>query len=169
MTTSTRASSSTPLKPEHTTAQMLVEMHLQAAARWNAAAEDANRELDGAQVITCRAHAAAAAVLAGISLPVDAQILDVSWARETLIVAYRQPSSIAFEFAVDAYRLPAPDETDVDQVDPRAPGEWILTDQLGDHGADGIDRMIRDAIAHLDEAGVTAGQAADALPAALYA
>jgi hypothetical protein len=93
---------------ELATAQLLVEMHLRAAARWNAAAEDANRELDGARVITCRANAADAAALAGISLPVDAQILDVSWARETLIVAYRQPGSIAFEFAVDAYRLPTP-------------------------------------------------------------
>lgn len=95
-----------------------------------------------------RAIATAPKALAGIGAPTNAEIIDATWVREALIVTTRQPSS-AFEFAVDAFRLPTPDETDPDQTEPRTPGEWILIDQYGDHSADAVSGMVAEASAYV--------------------
>ena len=89
--------------------------------------------------------------LATIGAPTDAVILDATWVRGALVVATRQPSSIAFEYAVDSFRLPTADETDPDQDEPRTPGEWILADQYGSHSTDEIPGMVTDATAYLRE------------------
>lgn len=96
-----------------------------------------------------RALAAAPRALAVLGAPADVEILDATWVRGALIVATRQPSSSAFEFAVDSFRLPSADELDPDQDEPRAPGEWILVDQYGAHGADEIPGIVADATAYL--------------------
>lgn len=96
-----------------------------------------------------RALAAAPKALAGIGTPADAEVIDATWVRGALIVATRQPSSLSFEFAVDSFRLPTPDETDPDQDEPCAPGEWILVDQYGDHSEDEMPRMLADATTYL--------------------
>ena len=96
-----------------------------------------------------RAHAAASKAIAIIGAPADAEILDAAWVRGALVVTYRQPTSIAFEFAVDSFRLPTPDELDVDQDEPRAAGEWILVDQYGGHGRDEVPGMVADATTYL--------------------
>lgn len=98
-----------------------------------------------------RALAAAPKALAVIGAPTDAEVLDAAWVRGALVVATRQPSSIAFEFAVDSFRLPTVDECDPDQDEPRTPGEWILVDQYGGHGTDEVPGMVADAIAYLRE------------------
>ncbi|WP_081241701.1 MULTISPECIES: hypothetical protein [Streptomyces] len=96
-----------------------------------------------------RAIAAASKALATIGAPADAQILDATWVRGALVVATRQPSSIAAEFAVDTFRLPTPDETDPDQTDPYKPGQWILIDQYGDHTEDAVPSMVGEATAYV--------------------
>lgn len=98
-----------------------------------------------------RALNAATKALTAIGAPADIEILDAAWVRGALVVATRQPSSIAFEFTVDAFRLPTPNELDPDQVEPCAPGEWILVDQYGDYNADAVPGMVEDATAYLRE------------------
>lgn len=98
-----------------------------------------------------RALAAASKAITSIGAPADAEILDAAWVRGALVVATRQPSSIAFEFAVDAFRLPTADELDLDQDEPRASGEWILVDQYGDHSAAAVPSMVASATAYLCE------------------
>jgi hypothetical protein len=98
-----------------------------------------------------RAIAAASKAIAGINAPADAEILDAAWVRGALVVATRQRSSIAFEYAVDAFRLPTPDELDPDQDEPRASGEWVLVDQYGDHTADAVPGMVASATEYLRE------------------
>lgn len=85
--------------------------------------------------------------LAGIGTPVDARIVRVVRTGTVLTVATEQPDGY-FRYAVDSFRLPTPAETDVDQVDPCAPGQWILADQLGDHVEGHVDRMIAEATAY---------------------
>jgi len=96
-----------------------------------------------------RAVATARKAITSIGAPADAEILDATWVRGALVVATRQPSSIAFEYAVDSFRLPTTDEVDPDQDEPRTPGAWILVDQYGDHSADAIPGMVADATAYL--------------------
>ncbi|MFK0140703.1 hypothetical protein [Streptomyces murinus] len=98
-----------------------------------------------------RALTVAPTALASIGAPADAELIDATWVRGALVVAYRQPSSTAFEFAVDAYRAPTRDELDPDQDEPRAPGKWVLVDQYGDHSADMVPGMVEDATAYLRE------------------
>jgi hypothetical protein len=98
-----------------------------------------------------RALAAASKALAAIGAPTDAEILDATWVRGTLVVATRQPTSIAFEYAVDTFRLPTPTELDPDQTEPCTPGEWILIDQLGDHSEDAVPVMVASATAYVRE------------------
>lgn len=95
------------------------------------------------------AIAAARKAITSIGAPADAEILDAVWVRGALVVATRQPSSHAFAFAVDSFRLPTPDETDPDQDEPRTPGAWILADQYGSHSADDVPGMVVDATAYL--------------------
>lgn len=94
-----------------------------------------------------RALAAAPKALALIGTP-DAEILNATWVRGALVVATHQPDAY-FPYCVDAFRLPTADETDPDQDEPRAPGEWILVDQCGDHSQDAVPRMVADATAYL--------------------
>lgn len=96
-----------------------------------------------------RALNAATKAIATIGAPADAEILDAAWVRGALVVTTRQPSSLAFEFAVDSFRLPTPDEIDPDQDEPRTPGEWVLVDQYGGHGADEVPGMVAEATAYL--------------------
>ena len=96
-----------------------------------------------------RARAAASKAIASIGAPANAEIIDAVWVRGALIVATRQPSSLAFEFAVDSFRLPTASELDVDQDEPRAPGEWILVDQYGGHCRDEVPGMVADATTYL--------------------
>lgn len=96
-----------------------------------------------------RAIVTAPKALAVIGAPADVEIIDAVWVRGALIVATRQPSSIAFEFAVDVFRLPTPDEVELDQDEPRTPGEWILIDQYGDHGVDAVPGMVADATTYV--------------------
>lgn len=98
-----------------------------------------------------RARAEATKALANIGAPADAEVLDAAWVRGALVVATRQPSSIAFEYAVDAFRPPTADEVDPDQDEPRTPGEWILVDQYGGHSEDEIPGMVTAATAYLRE------------------
>lgn len=100
---------------------------------------------------TAKTLAATSKALAVIGTPADAEVIDAVWVRGALIVATRQPSSPAFEFAVDAFRLPTPAETDPEQTDSYTPGEWILVDQHGDHSGDEVPRMIADTVAYLRE------------------
>jgi hypothetical protein len=95
--------------------------------------------------------------LATIGTPAGARILRVVRTGTVLTVATEQPDGY-FRFAVDSFRLPTPAETDPDQVDPYTPGQWILTDQLGDHVDCHIDRMIAEATTYagvIREAAVT--------------
>lgn len=96
-----------------------------------------------------RALNAAAKAIATIGAPANAELLDAAWVRGALIVTTRQPSSIAFEYAVDSFRLPTPDETDPDQDEPRTAGEWILVDQYGAHSVDEVPGMVADAASYL--------------------
>lgn len=96
-----------------------------------------------------RALNAATKAIATIGAPADAEILDAAWVRGALVVTTRQPSSLAFEFAVDSFRLPTSDEIDPDQDEPRTPDEWVLVDQYGGHGADEVPGMVADATAYL--------------------
>lgn len=98
-----------------------------------------------------RARAAANKAIAGIGAPPDVEILDAAWVRGALVVTTRQPTSVAFEFAVDSFRLPTANETDPDQTEPHTPGEWILVDQYGGHGEDDVPGMVADATAYLRE------------------
>lgn len=85
-----------------------------------------------------------------------AEILDVLATETTLIVATRNPSSAACEFAVDAFRLPGADETDPELASwaRRTPGQWILDWQAGDHTADAVPQMIADARQDLARTGL---------------
>lgn len=120
------------------------------AGRFLAECSGCKRELHDIQERN-RALAAAPKALAGIGAAADVEVIDAIWVRGALIVVTRQPSSLAAEFAVDAFRLPTPDETDPDQVEPRTPGEWILVDQYGDHSLDAVPGMVADATAYLRE------------------
>ncbi|MEV8033909.1 hypothetical protein [Streptomyces sp. NPDC086182] len=111
---------------------------------------------------------AARTALANIGIDQTVRILSAIQIGPALIVAAEQPDGY-FRYTVDAFRQPTPDETDPEQTDPRLPGEWILIDQCGDHGADDLDRMIRDVLTRLDELGVTADESTDTLLAALHA
>jgi len=102
-----------------------------------------------------RALAAAEKAIATIGAPTDAEIIDAKWVRDSLVVATRQPSSLAFEFAVDSFRLPTRDELDPDQDDPRMPGKWILVDQYGDHSRDAVPGMLASAVEYLSELSTT--------------
>ena len=96
----------------------------------------------------------ARAALATIGISPSVRILFVTQIGTALIVATEQPGN--FRYAVDTFRLPTPAETDLDQVDPRRPGEWILVEQHGDHARDQVDRMTADAAAYLAEIGISA-------------
>jgi hypothetical protein len=96
-----------------------------------------------------RARAAAPKALAIIGT-LDAEILDATWVRGALIVASHQPNAHT-PYCIDAFRLPTSDETDPEQVDPRAPGEWVLLYQYGDWMVDSVPEMIADATAYLRE------------------
>lgn len=99
---------------------------------------------------------AARTALAVIGTGPTAQILSVTQAGAALVVATEQPNGY-FAYAVDTFRLPTDAETDPEQVDPRAPGEWILIDQHGDHSADDVDRMTANAADYLAELGLVGG------------
>lgn len=101
---------------------------------------------------------AARTALASIGTPAGAYILSAIRHGDALIVATDQPPSANFAYAVDVFRLPTAPETDPDQVDPRAPGEWVLVEQHGDHARTDVDRMIADSIAYLAELGITDDQ-----------
>lgn len=96
-----------------------------------------------------RALNAATKAIATINAPANAELLDAAWVRGALVVTTRQPSSIAFEYAVDSFRLPTADELDPDQDEPRAPGEWVLVDQYGGHSVDEVPGMVADAASYL--------------------
>jgi hypothetical protein len=96
-----------------------------------------------------RARAAAPTALAIIG-SAGAEILDATWVRGALVVVSHQPDAY-FPYCVDSFRLPTPDETDPDQVDPRALDEWVLVYQYGDHSADAVPGMAADATAYLRE------------------
>ncbi|MER5694925.1 hypothetical protein ACWDBO_31445 [Streptomyces mirabilis] len=97
---------------------------------------------------------AARAALTSIGTPAAAFILSATRIGDALIVATDQPPAANFAYAVDVFRLPTAAETDPEQVDPCAPGEWILIDQHGSHGRADVDRMIADATAYLVEIGI---------------
>ena len=97
-----------------------------------------------------RALAAAPKALALIGTPTDARILDAIWVDEALVVVSEQPTA-HLAYAVDSFRPPTADETDPDQTDPRAPGDWILLDQYGNSGADAVPGMVASATAYLRE------------------
>jgi len=96
-----------------------------------------------------RALAAAPKALAIVGTP-DAEILDATWVRGALIVASHQPDA-HIPYCIDAFRLPAPDETGPEQEDPRAPGEWVLLYQYGDWMPDSVPEMTADATTYLRE------------------
>lgn len=100
-----------------------------------------------------RALAAAPDALATIGTP-HARILSAAFAHGALIVATEQPDSAAFPYAVDVFRPATADETDPDQVDPRAPGEWVLVEQLGGDAREEVDGMVAAARAYLTEIGI---------------
>lgn len=96
-----------------------------------------------------RALAAAEQALTTLGTLTGTKVIDAAWVRGALVVTSHQPNSQAFEYAIDSFRLPTPDETDTDQDEPRAPGEWILVDQYGGHSADEVPGMVADATAYL--------------------
>lgn len=100
-------------------------------------------------------RAAARAALASIGTPAGVHILSATRIGDALVVATDQPPAANFAYAVDVFRLPTAAETDPEQVDPCAPGEWILVDQHGSHGRADVDRMIADAVKYLAEIGIT--------------
>lgn len=97
-----------------------------------------------------RAHAEGRRALTLVGAP-TAEILAVEATPTTLIVATRQPTSLAYEYAVDAFRLPTAAESDPDEGDDWrfAPDAWHLDWQAGEHSADMLPQMIADARHHL--------------------
>jgi sarcosine oxidase gamma subunit len=98
---------------------------------------------------------AARTALASIGTPAGAHILAATRHGDTFIVATDQPPAANFAYAVDVFRLPTDTETDPEQVDPRAPGGWILLDQHGGDSRADVDRMIADSVKYLAEIGIT--------------
>ncbi|MFF9002623.1 hypothetical protein ACF1GW_35630 [Streptomyces achromogenes] len=88
-----------------------------------------------------------------------AEILAVEATPTTLIVATRQPASLAYEYAVDAFRLPTATESDPELGEDYrfTPGAWHLDWQAGEHSADTVPQMMVDARQHL----ITTGRTAD--------
>jgi sarcosine oxidase gamma subunit len=98
---------------------------------------------------------AARTALASIGTPAGAYILAATRHGDALIVATDQPPAANFAYAVDVFRLPTDTETDPEQVDPRAPGGWVLLDQHGGDSRADVDRMIADSVKYLAEIGIT--------------
>ena len=79
----------------------------------------------------------------------DVRILQVVRTGPVITVATEQPGEY-FAYGVDSFRLPTPDETDLDQVDPIDPSHWLLADQYGGHGLDEVDDMMAKAVTYAD-------------------
>jgi hypothetical protein len=82
-----------------------------------------------------------------IGTPADAQILGIRRTGDVLIIASVQPGQ-HFPYAVDSFRLPAPDTTDPEYDEGDAPLRWALVEQIGGVGSDEVDRMVADATAY---------------------
>jgi hypothetical protein len=96
----------------------------------------------------------ARAALAVIGTDPAARIVSVTQVGTALVIATEQ--SGYFEFCVDTFRPPTVAETDPELTDwaRRDPGEWVLMDQDGRHGADEVDDMVSNAIEYLAMRGI---------------
>ncbi|MFE7780349.1 hypothetical protein [Streptomyces nigrescens] len=97
-----------------------------------------------------RAEAAACTALASIGT-LDAEILIAHATATTLIVATRQSSSLAYEFAVDVFRLPTEAESDPELGEDfrLTANQWHLDWQAADHSADALPSLVAEAHRHL--------------------
>lgn len=102
-----------------------------------------------------RAEAQARAALRDLEMTGVEEILEVQATATTLIVASRAPKEY-FEFGVDVFRMPTPEECDPElpDWDRRTPGKWVLEMQSGDHVEDAVPKMIADARKYLAEIGL---------------